>query len=103
MIVDNNNHDEEFLMPQNKNKKKKKVDFINQRIVSALDAAQVSDYKAMHIIAAIVEALGHNLDNLNVSRKTLSDHRKKHRKTIANEIKDNFSVRIEDNFSVFHY
>lgn len=61
-----------------------------------------SDYKAMHIIAAVVKALGHSLDNLNVSRTMLSNHRKKNRKTIANEIKDKFSARIEENFLVFH-
>lgn len=99
MTFDDDN-DEDFVMPQNK--KKKKIDLINQRIVSALDAAQVSDYKAIHIIAAIDEALGHNLDYLNVSRTTLNNHRKKNRKTIANEIKDNFSVSIEYKFSVFH-
>lgn len=73
-------------------KKKKKINFINERIVAALDAAQVSDYKAMHIIIAIAEALGHNVNDLNISRSTISRFRKKNREITANRVKENFTV-----------
>lgn len=84
--------DDEYTVCQLRNKKKRKVDFINERIVAALDAAKVSDYRATHIISAIAEALGHNINDLNISRSTLNTHRKKNRKTTANRIKENFSV-----------
>lgn len=84
--------DDEYTVSQLRNKKKRKVDFINERIVAALDAAKVSDNKAMHIISAIAEALGRDINDLNVSRTTLNAHRKKIRKATANRIKENFSV-----------
>lgn len=85
---------DEYTVSQLRNKKKKKVDFINERIVAALDAAKISDYKAMHIISAIAESLGHDINDLNISRSTLNAHRKKNRKTTANRIRENFSVLI---------
>lgn len=51
--------DDEYTVRQFRNKKKRKDDFINERIVAALDAAKVSDYRVMHIISAIAEGLGH--------------------------------------------
>lgn len=82
---------EDFTVKTNQ-KTKKKLDFINERVVSALDAAQISDYKGMHIISAVAEALGHSLDDLAISRTTLNRIRKKNRETIANRVMDNFEV-----------
>lgn len=87
-----NEDDDEYTVSQLRNRKKRKIDFINERIVAAFDAAKVSDYRAMHIISAIVDALGHDINNLNVSRSTLNAHRKKNRKATAKRIKQNFSV-----------
>lgn len=77
---------------QSDNKKKKKINFINERIVAALDAAKVTDYKAIHIITAIAEALGHNINDLNISRSTISRYRKKNRESTSNRVKENFTV-----------
>lgn len=84
--------DDDFTVNQPDNKKKKKINFINERVVAALDAASVSDYKAMHIIIAIAEALGHNVNNLNISRSTISLFRKNNRETTTNRAKENFTV-----------
>lgn len=89
--VDNTAIDGDFIDNTNQ-KKEKKLDFINERIVSALDAAQISDYKAMHIISAVAEALGHSLDDLIISRATLNRHRKNNRASTANQIQNTFEV-----------
>lgn len=90
MVVDVD--DSEFVINRNNNKKKKKIDFINERIVAALDAAKISDYKAMHLLAAVIEGLGLKLDDFVLSRCTLTRLRKKNRITTANDIKANFKV-----------
>lgn len=84
--------DDDYTVSQSKNKKKKKINFMNNLIVAALDTAQVSDYKAMHIITAIAESLGHNVNDLNISRSTISRFRKKNRELTANRVKENFTV-----------
>lgn len=53
-------------------KRKKKIDFIDERVVAALDACGISDPKAMHIISAVAIALGFDLNDLIISRSTLS-------------------------------
>lgn len=90
MVVDVD--DSEFVINRHNNKKKKKIDFINERIVAALDAAKISDYKAMHLLAAVIESLGLKLDDFVLSRCTLNRFRKKNRITTANDIKANFKV-----------
>lgn len=94
--------EEEDLPPQPAiKKKKKKIDFIDERVVAALDACGISDPKAMHIISAVAIALGFDLNDLIISRSTLGRHRKKERKDIAAKIKENFKVRRNRNAHIF--
>lgn len=83
-------------------KRKKKIDFIDERVVAALDACGISDPKAMHIISAVAIALGFDLNDLIISRSTLSRHRKKERKDLAAKIKDNFKVRNDRSAHIIH-
>lgn len=74
--------------------KSTKLNFINERVVAALDAAKLSDYKAIHIISAVAEALGHSLNDLVISRSTIYNIRKYMRKQTAAKIKNDFKVGI---------
>lgn len=88
-VHENDKYDQYEPLPEQLNKKK---DFINERIVAALDVAKVSDYKSLHIIASVAEALGHSLNDLVVSRTTLNRIRKQIRKKTALKIKQNLEV-----------
>jgi len=69
-----------------------KIDFINERIVSALDKCRVSDRDAMHLLIAIAEALGHDVNGLIINRTSLQRARQSHRKLIAARVKDNYKL-----------
>lgn len=65
---------------------------MNDRIVAALDAYKISDPAAMHVISAVVQALGYSLDDLVISVKSINRHRKTNRKEITAAIKTTFKV-----------
>lgn len=60
--------------------------FITPRVVEALDNAKVTDGMAVHIIAAIAEALGHSIADLVISRSSLRLVRLKNRHEKAKKI-----------------
>lgn len=72
--------------------KSQKRNFINSRLVSALDRCKVSDRSAVHIITAVAEALGYCVDELVINRSTIQRLREANRVTITKEIKENFKV-----------
>lgn len=74
------------------NSKKKLKFVIDKRVAAALDACNVSDYGAMHIISAVAQALGFKISDLVLSRQTIRRARNKYRKEIATEVKQNFKV-----------
>ena len=74
------------------NTKKKLKSVVGKRLAVALDAENVSDYGAMHIISAVAQKLGHNITELALSRPTIQRARIKYRKEIATEVKQNFKV-----------
>lgn len=65
---------------------------IDKRTVAALDAANVSDYGAMHIISAVAQSLGHEISKLALSRQTIRRTRIKYRAEMASHVKHNFKV-----------
>lgn len=71
-----------------------KMNVLNKRVLSVLDARKISDNDAVHVISAVMIALGYSIDELNLSRSTLSRARTKNRKNIANETKISFKVKI---------
>lgn len=73
---------------------KTKRKFIDNRIVAALDALKLSDYQAMHIIAAVAISLGHDLSELVLSRASIQRARQKYRKASATKIRSDFQVII---------
>lgn len=66
--------------------------FINERIVSALDKCKVSDRCAVHLLVAVAESLGHDVQKLIINRTTLQRVRQLQRESIATKIKDNYKL-----------
>lgn len=60
--------------------KEKKVHFIDDRLVAALDACKISDPQAMHIVTSVAVALGHDPKDLVLSRSTIQRCRSEYRK-----------------------
>lgn len=73
------------------------VKFLNERIVSCLDYNRISDRRAVHLLAATAEGLGHDVSNLVLSRTTIQRIRTENRKKIADFVKENFHVRCTVN------
>lgn len=59
--------------------KRGRKNWITPRLTAALDAAKVSDGKAVHILTAAAEALGANFGELAVNHTSLNELRKKNR------------------------
>ncbi|XP_039968854.1 uncharacterized protein LOC120780659 [Bactrocera tryoni] len=70
--------------------------FITPRLLSALDSAKVSDGKAMHILMATAEALGHCTSDLVVNRSTLHRLREEHRRKETQRIQESFIDKLSD-------
>lgn len=80
---------------EKKRTKSNKKRFIDGRLVTTLDAEGLSDYQSDRVISEVAPALGHSLNDLYISRSTISRARKKYRKQNAEKIKDIFSVIIK--------
>lgn len=76
--------------------------FITPRLLSALDSAKVSDGKAMHILMATAEALGHQTSELIINRTTLHRMREEHRKKESERIEANFIDKVMITSSMFY-
>lgn len=85
---DNNESQMSFdpVFEQYYKRNEKKMAFINNHVVSTIDATEISDYKACRILTAVAQALGHDIDNLNVSRATIQRRRAENRKVIKNTL-----------------
>lgn len=71
----------------------KKLDFINENIVTTCDGVGLTSWQAIKIISAVAQGLGHDLNKLKISHSTLYRRRKKSRKQIAKRIKDRFKAK----------
>lgn len=80
-------------------REEKKVQFITDYVVSTIDAIGISDYKALRLIAAVAQALGYNLNDLNLSLSTIRRLRAANRTLIAETLKKEFKVK----FGVVHW
>lgn len=69
-----------------------KREFINERIVSALDKCKISDRNAVHILIAVAEGLGHNVNDLIINRTSLRRMRSKYREAVAGKLKENYRL-----------
>lgn len=73
-----------------------KLDFINERITSALDKCKITDRNAVHLLIAVAEALGHSANDFVINRTSLRDLRRKHRELTAASIKENYKIQSSE-------
>lgn len=66
--------------------------FLTPRLLSALDKWKISADAAMHLITAVADALGHNINEYALNTKTLSRLRKKNAEDTAKTAKRNLQV-----------
>jgi len=69
---------------------------ISSALAQALDRTKVSDRAAVHVIAATAHSLGHNADELAISRSTIRRSRRTLRQETATSSKANFSLGVLD-------
>lgn len=86
-ISNTSNFEDELEEPPNKKMKKK--DIITPRVVATLDRTGVSSRNAAFIITAVAQSLGHNVEEINLSYKTIDRKRNAFRRAIANDLKEN--------------
>lgn len=65
---------------------------LTKDVTGALDRSQVTDRNAMHLIAATAHALGHNVDEMTLSRSSIRRARIENRMQCANDIKSRFNA-----------
>ena len=66
--------------------------FMNERLVSTLDRFKITDRSACHVIAAVADSLGHQVNNLVISRSSIRQLRQAHREEFAVRHKEGFHV-----------
>lgn len=86
-----NSYEPEFVVDEIRKKTPKKK-FINEKIVAVLDRFKIVDRAAMHLISAVIEAVGLSIDDFILSRDTIGRERKKWRRETSNLVKANFKV-----------
>lgn len=67
--------------------KRGRKNFLTSRVLSSLDKWQISNNAAMHLISAVVEALGHDVDEYAFNTRTLQRLREDNRKKISESAK----------------
>lgn len=78
------------LRPRAYNKKKTLI--FTDRLLACLDKCMISDRVAMHIIAAVIDSLGEDIENFILNRKSLHIARENHRTTLASAKQNDFHV-----------
>lgn len=71
-----------------------KRNVINERVTAALDRCKISDRNAIHLIIAIVDALGHNANDFIINRSTLRNTRRRNREAVVMNLKTNYNRQI---------
>lgn len=69
-----------------------KTNIYTKRLIGALDRCEVSDRDGVHLVSAVIEALGLNLQHYVLSHSTLHEYRRKIRKEITEEYQQNIKV-----------
>ncbi|XP_044586532.1 uncharacterized protein LOC123266358 [Cotesia glomerata] len=72
--------------------KLKKIKLMTPEVVSAMDRANVTSRQATHLIFAIASALGHNLNDVSISHRTVHRNRIELRKEIAKDLKTDLRI-----------
>lgn len=67
------------------------VNVINEKVVAVLDQCQLSGRRAVHLIIAIAQSLGHDVNTLEVNRTSIRYYRERLREIKAKNILNNCS------------
>lgn len=65
--------------------KKQKKSIYTPRLLAALDKCAVSNRNAVHLISAVITAIGHSIDDYDLSKSGIATYRRENRKEIALE------------------
>lgn len=76
-------------------RKRGTTNIVSPHVVSALDRTQVSDRKAVHLLAATAASLGHNVQDFAINRSTIRRTRISVRTEIAELLKESFSPDVQ--------
>lgn len=98
---------EDTLCPTNqpgppKECKRGNINFINTKLVAALDKCKLSDRNFVHILMATAEALGHNTEDLIINRTSIQRCRQKLRAERASVIR-NERLTLQLEFTTVHW
>lgn len=88
-------HDDELeleLVEERSPIKRGTKQFINERLVQALDRCKISDRYAVHILYATAEALGHPVEELILNRSSIRRCRENLREQKAKQIREEYKV-----------
>ena len=72
----------------------KSTKVVSQDLVMALDRAKISDRQATIVVAATASSLGHEIDNITLSRSSIRRKGMQIREDIANAIKLSFEPNV---------
>lgn len=90
-VSDDGSQPDPFIEQPDPSRGKRNV--INERVTAALDRCKISDRNAIHLIIAIVDALGHNANDFIINRSTLRNTRRRNREAVAMNLKTNYKLQ----------
>ncbi len=90
---DNDSGNAAYKPPKNV-KRKRPSNIIGPELASALDRTKISDRNATYVLAAAAESLGHSLEDITLNKESIRTARRRHRETVANEIRVSFAPQV---------
>lgn len=78
----------------------RKVEIVTPELVSVIDRCGLSSQNTMLLVSSTVNAVGQNIENMNLSRSTINRRRQTHRASIDSNIRSNFQP---GDFLTVHY
>lgn len=92
LASDENDSDDHLTPGPSHSVKKSKKNIYTQRLIGALDNCDVTDRDAIHVIAAVLNALDLIVDDYILSRSSLRIYRTEHRGEISKHFSENVKV-----------
>ena len=73
-------------------KKRGRINVVTQTVSATLDRTKVSDRKAMMVMAATAQSLGHDFEEIAISRSSIRRFRQQHRTIDAKKLQKAFNA-----------
>lgn len=87
--------DEDYDPGPSQAARQRKKNIYTERLFGALDSCEITDRDAVHVISAVLAALGLSTKDYIFSHSSLGTHRSKYREKIAKEFKENAKVLMQ--------